>query len=61
MKHVTFKSGSISPTSPPQSNAPMSGQRRQVKTVILERTDPNEDWGLEFSGNGWQDGEWMRK
>ena len=58
MKHVTFQSGS---TSPAQSTSHMSGQRRQVKTVILQRMDPNEDWGLEFSGNGWQDGEWMRK
>ena len=61
MKHVTFQSGSISPTSPAQSTSPISGQQGQVKTVILQRMDPNEGWGLEFSGNGWQDGEWMRK
>ena len=36
-------------------------QRRQVKTIILQRGNAEEDWGIEISGNGWQDGEWIRK
>ena len=34
-------------------------QKRQVKTVILHRDSTNEDWGIEISGNGWQEGEWI--
>ena len=36
-------------------------QKRQVKTIMLQRENPVEDWGIEISGNGWQDGEWIRK
>ena len=36
-------------------------QKRVVKSVILRRASPDEDWGLRITGNGWQDGEWMSK
>ena len=35
--------------------------KRQVKNVTLHRKTPKEEWGLEISGNGWQEGEWIRK
>ena len=34
-------------------------QKRQVKTITLHRENNTEDWGLEISGNGWQEGEWI--
>ena len=36
-------------------------QKRQVKTVTLHRQNISEDWGIEISGNGWSEGEWIRK
>ena len=34
-------------------------QKRQVKTITLHREYNTEDWGIEISGNGWQEGEWI--
>ena len=34
-------------------------QKRQVKTITLHREKSIEDWGIEISGNGWLEGEWI--
>ena len=61
MAHSEFKLRNTEPTLKLNSGGDLTkGQKRQVKTVILHRTNPNEDWGIEISGKGWQDGEWMR-
>ena len=46
---------------PPCGDSNSNQHKRRLKTVILRRTHPNEDWGLEISGKGLQHGEWMRK
>ena len=38
----------------------MSLKRHLVKTLVLKRLDPSEDWGFGLSGS-WQDGEWISK
>ena len=61
MAHVEFDFKNTDLTHQPNRGGDkMTGQKRQVKTVILHRSTPHEDWGLELSGKGWQDGEWMR-
>ena len=42
-------------------NETLRRQKRQVKTVTLHRNNISEDWGIKISGNGWSDGEWIRK
>ena len=62
MSRVKFDLPSTEPDlQPPCGDVTSNQQKRRVKTVILRRTHPNEDWGLEISGKGWQHGEWMRK
>ena len=34
-------------------------QKRLVKTITLHREYNTDDWGIEISGNGWQEGEWI--
>lgn len=61
MAHVEFDFKNTDLTHQPNRGGDiMKGQKRQVKTVILHRSNTNEDWGLKLSGKGWQDGEWMR-
>ena len=64
-KKVTFAVDydSLLPMQCTMTNKPQKQniQKPQVKTVILRRNNLHEDWGLEISGKGWADGEWMRK
>ena len=62
MARVTFDLPNTSPSLEQHcSGDTLKRKKRQVKNVTLHRKTPKEEWGLEISGNGWQDGEWIRK
>ena len=62
MARVTFNPrNNVPPLETNCSVDTLKRKKRQVKNVTIQRKTSNEEWGLEISGNGWQDGEWIRK
>lgn len=37
----------------------LRGMRGRLKTLVLKRASPGQDWGLVLRGGGWTSGEWI--